>query len=55
LWILILNSKDLAHPAAGGAEVFTEQIARELVVLGQAVTQFAAAVAGQAGPPVSEE
>ena len=44
--ILIFNWKDLAHPAAGGAEVFTERIARELVGRGHAVTLFAATVAG---------
>jgi glycosyltransferase involved in cell wall biosynthesis len=42
--ILILNWKDLAHPLAGGAEVFTEEVARELVRRGHAVTLFAAAV-----------
>jgi glycosyltransferase involved in cell wall biosynthesis len=42
--VLILNWKDLAHPAAGGAEVFTEEIARELVRRGHDVTLHAAAV-----------
>ena len=42
--ILILNWKDLAHPAAGGAEVVTEEIARSLVARGHSVTLFAAAV-----------
>ncbi|MFL5950837.1 MAG: glycosyltransferase family 4 protein [Gaiellaceae bacterium] len=45
--ILILNWKDLAHPAAGGAEVFTEEVARELVRRGHEVTLHAAAVAGR--------
>ncbi|PWU25334.1 MAG: glycosyltransferase family 1 protein [Candidatus Rokuibacteriota bacterium] len=45
--VLILNWKDLAHPAAGGAEVFTEQVARELVLRGHEVTLFAASVAGR--------
>jgi glycosyltransferase involved in cell wall biosynthesis len=45
--ILIFNWKDLAHPASGGAEVFTESVARELVRRGHAVTLFAAAVAGK--------
>ena len=45
--ILILNWKDLAHPAAGGAEVLTEHVARELVRRGHTVTLFAAAVAGR--------
>jgi glycosyltransferase involved in cell wall biosynthesis len=44
--ILILNWKDLAHPAAGGAEVFTEHVGRALVDRGHAVTLFAAAVEG---------
>ncbi len=42
--ILIYNWKDLAHPAAGGAEVFTEEVARVLVRRGHDVTLFAAAV-----------
>jgi glycosyltransferase involved in cell wall biosynthesis len=42
--ILILNWKDLAHPAAGGAEVFTEEVARALVDKGHSVTLHAAAV-----------
>jgi glycosyltransferase involved in cell wall biosynthesis len=42
--ILIFNWKDLAHPAAGGAEVFTEEVARALVRRGHEVTLFAAAV-----------
>jgi glycosyltransferase involved in cell wall biosynthesis len=41
LRILILNWKDLAHPQAGGAEVFTEEVARVLVERGHAVTLFA--------------
>ena len=42
--ILIFNWKDLAHPAAGGAEVFTAEVARALVHSGHEVTLFAAAV-----------
>jgi glycosyltransferase involved in cell wall biosynthesis len=42
--ILILNWKDLAHPAAGGAEVFTEEVARSLVARGHDVTLFASSV-----------
>jgi glycosyltransferase involved in cell wall biosynthesis len=45
--ILILNWKDLAHPAAGGAEVFTEEVAHALVARGHQVTLFAAAVDGR--------
>jgi glycosyltransferase involved in cell wall biosynthesis len=44
--ILIFNWKDLAHPAAGGAEVFTERVAQVLVRRGHSVTLFAAAVGG---------
>jgi len=44
--ILILNWKDTAHPLAGGAEVYTEQVARALVLRGHDVTLFAASVAG---------
>lgn len=45
--ILIFNWKDLAHPAGGGAEVFTEEVARALVARGHHVTLFAAAVDGR--------
>jgi glycosyltransferase involved in cell wall biosynthesis len=45
--ILILNWKDLTHPAAGGAEVLTEQLARELVRRGHSVTLFVSAVDGR--------
>lgn len=45
--ILIFNWKDLAHPAAGGAEVYTEGFARELVKRGHTVTLFVSAVAGK--------
>jgi glycosyltransferase involved in cell wall biosynthesis len=45
--ILILNWKDLANPAAGGAEVFTEEVARALVGRGHSVTLHAAEVDGR--------
>jgi glycosyltransferase involved in cell wall biosynthesis len=45
--ILIFNWKDLAHPAAGGAEVFTEEVARALVQRGHSVTLHAADVEGR--------
>jgi len=45
--ILILNWKDLAHPSAGGAEVFTEQVARSLVMRGHQVTVYSASVDGR--------
>lgn len=44
--ILIFNWKDLAHPAAGGAEVFTERVATALVSRGHSVTLHASAVEG---------
>jgi glycosyltransferase involved in cell wall biosynthesis len=47
LKILIFNWKDLNHPAAGGAELFTERVASELVVRGHHVTLFVASVAGR--------
>lgn len=45
--ILILNWKDTAHPLAGGAEVFTEEVARTLAARGHTVTLFASAVSGR--------
>ena len=54
LRILIFNWKDLAHPAAGGAEVYTEGFARELVVRGHWVTLFVAAVQGRPADEVVE-
>jgi glycosyltransferase involved in cell wall biosynthesis len=45
--ILVLNWRDLAHPAAGGAEVYTEQVLRRWVRDGHDVTLFAAAVPGR--------
>lgn len=46
--ILICNWKDVTHPAAGGAEVYTHQVARRWAAQGHDVTQFAAAVPGRA-------
>jgi glycosyltransferase involved in cell wall biosynthesis len=45
--ILILNWKDIAHPLAGGAEVFTESVAECLVARGHGVTLFASRVDGR--------
>ena len=42
-----MNWKDLAHPAAGGAEVYTDGFAQELVTMGHTVTLFASAVDGR--------
>lgn len=38
--ILLLNWRDLSHPRAGGAEVYTEQIAERFVDGGASVTLF---------------
>ena len=48
LRILAYNWRDLAHPRAGGAEVYLQSVAREWVRRGHEVTIFCAAVA--AGP-----
>lgn len=45
--ILILNWRDLAHPKAGGAEVYAYEIARHWVADGHQVTWFCAAVDGK--------
>lgn len=45
--ILVLNWRDLTHPAVGGAEVYTEQVLRRWAAAGHDVTLFAAAVAGR--------
>jgi len=45
--ILIFNWKDTSHPLAGGAEVFTEEVARSLVQRGHHVTLFASSVAAR--------
>jgi len=50
--ILVCNWKDLRHPRAGGAEVYTQEIARRWVAAGHSVTLFCAAVDGA---PESEE
>jgi glycosyltransferase involved in cell wall biosynthesis len=52
--ILVLNWKDLGHPAAGGAEVFTEEVGRSLVAGGHDVTLFASAVAGRPAREIVE-
>jgi glycosyltransferase involved in cell wall biosynthesis len=44
--ILIFNWRDLRHPRAGGAEVFTENIARHWVASGHDVTLFCSSVSG---------
>ena len=47
LRILVCNWKDAAHPRAGGAEVYTANLAREWVREGHSVTLFCAAVRGR--------
>ena len=47
LRILAYNWRDLAHPRAGGAEVYLQSVAREWVKRGHEVTLFCAAVAGR--------
>lgn len=44
--VLILNWKDPKHPRAGGAEVFTFEVARRLVRSGDEVTWFCSAFDG---------
>jgi glycosyltransferase involved in cell wall biosynthesis len=44
--VLICNWRDLAHPNAGGAEVYAHEIARRWVAAGHRVTHFSSAVAG---------
>ena len=46
--ILILNLRDHAHPRAGGAEVFTHEVAKRWVAQGHTVTLIASNFAGGA-------
>jgi glycosyltransferase involved in cell wall biosynthesis len=46
--ILILNLRDHTHPSAGGAEVFTHEVAKRWVAHGHAVTLIASNFAGGA-------
>lgn len=46
--VLILNWKDLRHPAAGGAEKYTWEVARRLVAAGHEVCWFASRPPGLA-------
>jgi len=50
--ILIVTWRDLAHEAAGGAEVYTEKVAAHWARAGIDVTVFAAAVPGAAAEEV---
>jgi glycosyltransferase involved in cell wall biosynthesis/O-antigen/teichoic acid export membrane protein len=45
--ILILNWRDITHPHAGGAEVYTHNISNEWIKEGHAVTLFCSAVEGR--------
>jgi glycosyltransferase involved in cell wall biosynthesis/O-antigen/teichoic acid export membrane protein len=44
LRILIFNWRDITHPVAGGAEVYTHNVANEWIKEGHSVTLFSAAV-----------
>jgi glycosyltransferase involved in cell wall biosynthesis/O-antigen/teichoic acid export membrane protein len=50
--ILVFNWRDLAHPRAGGAEVYTHSIAKAWIATGHEVTLFCAEVRGR---PDTEE
>ncbi|MEV4702439.1 glycosyltransferase family 4 protein [Actinoplanes sp. NPDC049316] len=50
--IAVLNWRDRDHPRAGGAELYCERVAAELVDQGATVTYVTAAAAGH--PPVEE-
>ncbi len=52
--ILIMNWKDLAHPAAGGAEVYVQRVAEAWVARGYSVTLFCAIADGRSAEEVSE-
>lgn len=52
--ILIYNWRDLRHPLAGGAEVYTDAVAREWVNMGHSVTLFCAAVSGEPEREISQ-
>ena len=45
--ILVVAWRDLHHPAAGGSEVYVEEIARRWVTAGHSVTLFCASVQGR--------
>ncbi len=47
LRILVCNWRDLAHPHAGGAEVYTHRVAAAWAAAGHQVTWFCAEVAGR--------
>lgn len=51
--ILIYNWRDLKHPCAGGAEVYTDAVASEWVKMGHSVTLFCAHVEGEPAREVS--
>ena len=46
--ILLLNLRDHTHPRAGGAEIFTHEVAKRWVAHGHAVTLIASNFAGGA-------
>jgi glycosyltransferase involved in cell wall biosynthesis len=52
--ICVLNWRDLAHPAAGGAEVYTEHVLRRWAAAGHEVTLVASAVDGAPAEEIVE-
>jgi hypothetical protein len=52
--ILVCNWRDLEHPAAGGAEVYTEEVLRRLAAWGHECTLFSAAVEGKPADEVRD-
>jgi glycosyltransferase involved in cell wall biosynthesis len=50
--VLLLNWRDIKHPAGGGAEVWAHRVAEGLVARGHSVTFHAAAVEGAPGHEV---
>jgi glycosyltransferase involved in cell wall biosynthesis len=51
--ILVCNWRDGTHPAAGGAEVYTEEVLRRWAAAGHEVTLFSAAVSGRPADEVT--
>ncbi|MHB8289371.1 MAG: glycosyltransferase family 4 protein [Acidimicrobiales bacterium] len=52
--IIVFNWRDMAHPLAGGAEVYTHSVTREWVDQGHDVTLFCAAVDGAPSEEVTD-
>jgi len=54
LRILVCSRRDLGHPEAAGAEVYTHRMARSWVAQGHRVTWFASAVSGRPSIEVAD-